>query len=179
MTEPNIHPNIILCGFMGSGKSSVGKSLAKMLDMRFIDVDEYIESNNKMPISSIFEKFGEKYFREQEKEASEFLGRLENTVISCGGGTVLNENNAKLLKKNGFLFYLSVSKETVIKRLAGDNTRPLLLNKGSNEIFSLLESRAPVYKKVSDFTVNADASVFDVALQIEALYKNLCENNAE
>ena len=99
MTEPNIHPNIILCGFMGSGKSSVGKSLAKMFDMRFIDVDEYIESNNKMPISSIFEKFGEKYFREQEKEASEFLGRLENTVISCGGGTVLNENNAKLIKK--------------------------------------------------------------------------------
>ena len=104
-----MNKNIILCGFMGSGKTVTGKALANRLNMDFIDIDAFIEENEKTSVSHIFKTKGEEYFRNLETKAAITLGSRQNTVISCGGGTVLNPKNVTALKQNGNLFYLSVT----------------------------------------------------------------------
>lgn len=153
-----LNNNIVLCGFMGSGKTTVGKKLAALLNMKFVDLDIWIEQHEKLTVSEIFEKKGENYFRTLEAEAAKTLGEQSGLVIACGGGTVLKEENVLSLKKNGIIIYLSVTADVVKKRLESDTTRPLLSKDKSNTIDSLLNSRKPIYEAAADFTVNAGIS---------------------
>ncbi len=137
--------NIYLVGFMGSGKSTVGRILAEKLNMNFVDVDQLIEEEEKMKISDIFKKKGEKYFRELERRKIKDLTKGENLVISTGGGLGADRENMDLMKKTGFVVWLDVSLDEIIKRCEGDKNRPLL-NQSYENIKKLYEKRKPVYK---------------------------------
>lgn len=161
-----MNKNIILCGFMGSGKTVTGKALANRLNMDFIDIDAFIEENEKTSVSHIFKTKGEEYFRNLETKAAITLGSRQNTVISCGGGTVLNPKNVTALKQNGDLFYLSVTPETVIKRLENNTSRPLLAENKEEKIKTLLKNRLPLYKAAADYTIDSNQTVVFAVEQI-------------
>ncbi len=137
--------NIYLVGFMGSGKSTVGRILAEKLNLNFVDVDQLIEEEKKMKISDIFKKKGEKYFRELERKRIKDLSKKENLVISTGGGLGANRENIELMKKTGLVVWLDVSLDEIIKRCKGDKNRPLL-NQPYESLKRLYDSRKPVYK---------------------------------
>ena len=158
--------NIVLCGFMGSGKSTVGKKLAEVLGRKFVDLDLFIEEREGSTVSKIFETKGEEYFRTAEEIAAKELGDKENLVISLGGGTVLRQKNTENLKKNGFLIYLKVSAETVKQRLKNDTARPLIKGNTDEKIKNLLSVREPIYAKAADFTVDADKNVENTVNEI-------------
>ena len=167
-----MNKNIILCGFMGSGKSVTGKALAKRLGKEFIDMDSYIEKEQNLSVNEIFEKFGEDYFRNLETKASVALGNCQNTVISCGGGTVIKKENLTALKQNGQVFYLSVTPETVIKRLKNNSDRPLLAEDKENKIKTLLEGRLPIYESAADYIIDSNQTV---SFAVEQILKILGE----
>lgn len=152
-----IKNNIVLCGFMGCGKTTVGKALAELLQMDFIDLDLFIEEKEGKTVSEIFARHGEEYFRNAETEAARLLGSSDNKVIACGGGTVLKKENVEALKKNGSIFYLFTDADTVKARLKNDTSRPLLAKDKENTINELLEKRKPIYEAAADFTVDATA----------------------
>ncbi len=149
---------VVLIGFMGCGKSTVGEELAKKLGYSFIDTDQWIEEKTQKTISELFAEYGEEYFRELEtKTISEMLDSEENAVISTGGGLPLRKINADMIKKNGFVVYLRVKGKTVEKRLKGDTTRPLLQGENvSEKINSLLEYRDPIYEYGAHLVVDVD-----------------------
>ncbi len=149
--------NLILCGMMGSGKTTVSFALAKLLGWERADTDELIVARYGK-ISDIFEKQGEVYFREVETQITVELAQKDRLVISTGGGLVLKEQNVELLKRNGVIVYLRASIPTLIKRLSEDKDRPLLKAEESLEkrLTSLLSTRAPIYEKAATFTVEVD-----------------------
>lgn len=149
--------NIVLTGFMGTGKSGIGKRLAKKLGMSYLDTDELIEEREKDSISAIFKKKGEEYFRRLETEVVKEVALLDNFVISTGGGVVLREGNIRLLKQNAFIVCLFASPEVILKRTKGDDNRPLLgVNNQKKRIEELLALRKPYYEK-ADFSVDTSA----------------------
>ncbi len=159
--------NIILCGFMGSGKSTIGGLLAKKMGMSFIDLDRYIEKQENRTISRIFEESGEAYFREKEREASVTLGRKQGLVVAAGGGTLTFEENVKAFRENGRIVLLSITPEAVALRLKNDTTRPLLAVPDKlGAIKELFEKRLPLYEKAADIIVDADQSPMQVCAQI-------------
>ncbi len=166
--------NIILIGFMGSGKTSVGTRLSKEWGYHFIDTDQMIETEYGASISTIFEKEGEEKFREME---TALLKRLSDTVtktiIATGGGLPLRKENTVLLKKIGKIFYLKTNRETTLTRLSEDTTRPLLNQTDKEErIDTLLEERIPKYEAVADEIILADhQSFYEIIQKIEQLYK--------
>ena len=109
--------NIVLIGMMGSGKSSIGKLISKKLDLEFIDIDEKIEESENCKISEIFKKKGENHFREIEKNISIKYLKLENKIISLGGGGYINESIRKQCKKNCSTIWLNWKNETLMKRI--------------------------------------------------------------
>lgn len=154
--------NVILCGFMGCGKSTIGKAISKKIKYEFIDSDEFIEKQEKMTIPEIFEKFGEDYFRNKETDAISKISKLDHCVVSLGGGAVLNKKNANIIKKSGKLYFLNVSAQEVYNRLKDDDTRPLLQTDDKlSAISSLLSKRLPIYTEVSDVKINVDSKKID------------------
>mgnify|MGYP002347283595 FL=1 len=148
---------------MGSGKTSVGERLAERLSYQFQDTDQLLEKLAGDTISHIFQVRGEEYFRSLEsKLLLELKGSLNHCVLSTGGGLPLREQNAKLLRELGFVVYLKASKETTVKRLQGDRTRPLLSGGDLNERFDrLLALRSPLYEKAAHMEVVTDGRSFD------------------
>ena len=120
--------NIIIVGAMGSGKSTIGKLLAKKLDKKYIDTDYEIEVNNNCDISTFFERYGETLFREKESEILGALADINNHVISTGGGIILKEENINLLKEIGLIVFLDIGLKAQIKRVKYRKHRPLLKN---------------------------------------------------
>jgi Shikimate kinase len=118
--------NIVLVGFMGAGKTVVGRELAKQLNLKFVDLDSQIESREKRPISEIFSQNGEPYFRKIEKEIVKEASQGEAQVIACGGGAVLDQQNLENLRLNGTLIYLKTSADVIFERTKGYKHRPLL-----------------------------------------------------
>lgn len=136
--------NIVLTGFMASGKSTVGKRLAEINGMRFVDTDELIENENNMKISDIFAEYGEKYFRKLEEETAKKLSETDYAVISTGGGFTVNKNNIAYLRKNGTIVNLNPTLEIILKRLTSESdSRPLAKDK--NRLIELFEMRKPFY----------------------------------
>lgn len=156
--------NIALTGFMGCGKTTIGKRLAKLMGMDFIDLDQKIEKEQGMSISEIFEKNGEMFFRDLETRACHELNTLSNTVIATGGGTVIRDSNAEILKENCLILYLNPTLAQIEKNLQGSTTRPLLqVPNVSEHIKSLHSFRAPQYLDKSDVTVYFPDGVKDNA----------------
>jgi shikimate kinase len=149
---------IFLIGFMGSGKSSVGRILAHKLNLPFFDTDEEIESYAGKSIQDIFEKEGEAHFRELEKTIIQKLIQEENCVIACGGGLACHNNLMQLLNKEGITIYLKLSSERLLNRFKNDSQkRPLLKGKNENEmkvfISDLLDEREFYYSQ-SQFKIS-------------------------
>ena len=148
--------NIFLVGPMGSGKSSLGKKLAKSLDKKFIDTDKEIEKNERKTISEIFENSGESYFREKEREFLINIPSSLNMVIATGGGIVIDQENREKLKENKVIF-LNASVERQHKRTSRSDKRPLLKNVDKlKKLRELYDQRLELYKEVSDFEINVD-----------------------
>ena len=148
--------NIVLVGFMGTGKSAAGKKLAEKLHRDFLELDDMIEKKEGMSITDIFEKKGEPYFRMVEKEVVKEASHRKNIVISAGGGSIVDEENFKNLKHSGKIICLKASPDTILKRTQGLKTRPLLnIPDPKKKIEELLKKREPYYNK-ADFSVNTD-----------------------
>lgn len=150
--------NVVLCGMMGAGKTTIGIKLAELTGKRWYDTDGVI-SDRHGKISDIFEYYGEAHFRKLETEVVKELAPQDELVISTGGGLVLKPENNALLKANGKIVFLRASLETLVKRLRVDDTRPLLHRSAENlrdRLMTLINERAPVYEHVADFVVDVD-----------------------
>lgn len=141
--------NIILVGMMGAGKTTIGKELLNVLkDYTLIDMDSEIENREKMKISEIFEKYGEKHFRELETNLLKELSKNQNQIISTGGGVFEKEENRNILKETGTVFYLKASAEKLFDRIKSQTHRPLLQQGfGVEKVKSILDTREANYSK--------------------------------
>ena len=148
--------NLVLTGFMGTGKTSLGKLLAEKLGRGFVDIDQKIEQDSGMTIPQIFEKYGEKYFRELEKNAVKEVAARKNLVIATGGGTVKDEENIRLLKESGVMVCLTTEPEEIFRRTERRGERPVLDASDEdrlNTIKKLLAERQKFYAQ-ADYTVD-------------------------
>ncbi len=148
--------NIALIGFMGAGKTAVGRALAQKMNREFVEMDALIEKKADKSIAEIFKQEGEIAFRELEIIVTREVSGAGNRVIACGGGIVLNKINIDRLKQSSIIVYLAVSPGAVARRTTQDNgIRPLLnVNDRTAEIKSLLRFRKPLYENAADITVN-------------------------
>ena len=161
--------NIVLIGFMASGKSTIGKILSKIFMYRFIDTDELIETHLQMKIIKIFEIFGESYFRKVETEILNKIKKNKNSIIATGGGLPVLDHNKKILKSLGHIFYLEIGLKTFKKRTIYDINRPLKKRE------DLLKKRIAHYKRIADFTINCDYNSPEIiASKIKSIYENCC-----
>lgn len=156
--------NLILCGFMGCGKTTVGKVLAEKLGRTFMDTDTLIEERAGIRISEIFDREGEAHFRDLEHQACVLLSEQDNLVISTGGGALTYERNARALKKNGAVIFLDVPFDIIVKRIGGDAGRPLF--RSEPDARALYEHRYSLYKKNAGYTVDASGTPGDTANEI-------------
>lgn len=165
--------NIYLVGFMGTGKTSVGRLLAKNKGWSFVDLDELIELKEQRRIVDIFAKEGEPYFRKIEKKILKDISTQKKFVVACGGGIVLDQDNIKLMRKTGSLICLSASGEEILKRVRADLHRPLL-NVGDQRkrIELLLKMRNPYYMKADKVIDTSGFSIKQVAAKISKILKN-------
>jgi len=149
--------NLFLVGPMGSGKSAVGKHLARLLNMRFFDSDAEIERRTGVDIAFIFEKEGEVGFRQREREAIEALTSMDRIVLATGGGAVLLQENRRVLSERGRVVYLKTSVAQQAERVRHGRTRPLLSNVDTaTKLGELMEQRAALYAEIADVTVATD-----------------------
>jgi shikimate kinase len=148
--------NIVLTGFMGTGKTAVGQALAKRLNRQFIEVDSKIEQMAGKSISDIFKDNGEIYFRELEIGAIKQAAAGKKQVIACGGGVVLNTINVDRLRETGVIINLVASPQMILKRTSGNaGSRPLLdVQQPAERIRELLKFRKPFYDKAADLIIN-------------------------
>ena len=154
--------NIFLIGFMGAGKSTVARHLQKRLKMNLAEMDERIEKEQGMTIPEIFEKYGESRFRDLESELILTIGKEGNTIVSCGGGVVVRPENIDYMKKNGRVFYLKTSPETVYNRVKDSTNRPILNgNMNVEYIAGLMEKRRALYEGAADITITTDGKSVD------------------
>ncbi len=163
--------NIILIGFMGVGKTSLGKLLAQKLGRGFIDLDEKIEHDANLTIPEIFERYGEKYFRELEKAAVKEVSTRRNIVIATGGGTVKDEENLQLLKNSGVIICLTTEPEEIFRRTARRGERPVLDGGGNERLETIKKLLAEREKFYSQADFNIDTTDWS-PLQI---VNNICE----
>lgn len=159
--------NIVLTGFMGTGKTEVGKILAQRFGYTFLDADSIIEQEQKMSITEIFRLYGEPYFRDIESAVLRRLAERDRVVISTGGGAVLRQENMDYLRKKGIIVCLTASPETILRRTSNDNSRPLLqVEDPLKKIKELLEFRRPYYER-SDIMIDTEGkSPLEVAEEI-------------
>lgn len=158
--------NIILIGFMGSGKSTVGKLIAQRQSKEHIEMDDLIlHRSGRSSISEIFAQDGEIRFRELEMEIAKEVSNKKNNIISSGGGVVMNKINIDYLKIGGPIVYLKTGFHELEKRLEGDSTRPLFQNKGKAR--ELYEMRAVLYETYADHVIKTDnKSVVEVVTSV-------------
>lgn len=165
--------NIVLCGFMGSGKSVTGKLIAEKLGFTFVDMDSFLEKQSGMSVNDIFKTLGEPSFRRMETEAAKQLGQKDSLVIATGGGAVLNPQNVNYLKANGIVFLLNVTADTVKNRLKNDASRPLLAKDKENTIENLLSERKAAYLSAADYIIDSNSSKFCTADDIIKIYNSV------
>ena len=150
--------NVVLMGFMGAGKTTIGRKLAKALECEFIDTDERIEIEQKRKISDIFAEDGEETFRDMETNLLKHLqDREEGFVLSIGGGMPVREENRTLLRNLGTVVYLKTSKAEIIRRVSGDKNRPLLQGGDLDEkVTNLMKAREQIYKDTAHKEIVTD-----------------------
>lgn len=149
--------NIVLTGFMGAGKTAVGRELANILKWNLIDIDDEIVKTQGLSISEIFSSLGEAAFRDIETEMIRETGRNNNVIISTGGGAILRQGNMELLKSNGIVVCLTAAPETILERTGRSTKRPLLnVEDPLGRIKELIEARRPFYEK-ADITIDTES----------------------
>ena len=170
--------HVILIGFMGSGKSTVGFRLSYKLKKCLIDTDKLIEQREGMSISDMFARKGEGYFRQKETEClNSLFHELGSRIVSLGGGTPIREENREIIKKLGKVIYLQASPDTIYQRVKYDTSRPLLQCEDPKaRIEALLKERNPIYESVADIVIHVDGKEMKEVVQeiVEAVqYENI------
>jgi shikimate kinase len=159
--------NIYIVGFMGTGKTSVGRQLAKKKKWNFVDLDELIELQQQRRVVDIFAKEGEAYFRKIEKKALKQVSGQDKFIVAGGGGVVLDPDNIKLMKKTGVLICLCANCQTILKRVSGSTQRPILnVEKPRERIELLLKMRAPYYMQADKSIDTSRLSISQVVAKI-------------
>lgn len=162
-----MNKNVVLIGFMGSGKTSVGKRLSVALKREFIDTDDFIVNREGMSINDIFEKKGEDYFRSIERELCQRFSEPKSKIIATGGGVIKNPDNVENLKEGGVIIYLKSTPEKIAHNLRYDNSRPLLAGKNKEKkIAALMAEREPLYNSCADYTVDVGNINIEETLEI-------------
>jgi shikimate kinase len=157
--------NIVLCGFMGTGKTSVGKRLSELLGRDFVDLDSLIEADAGMAISRIFASQGEPAFRALEARMVERVARRAGCVVAAGGGTIVDEKNLKRLKRNGIVVTLTADTKTILRRVGAAGDRPLLRGRNKAErIRALMAKRAQAYAR-ADIVIDTSCKSIDEVAQ--------------
>lgn len=166
------YKNIILIGFMGSGKTSVGKKLSMKLKREFIDMDDFLEKREKMSITDMFATIGEAGFRALEADLCKRFDAPKDKIIATGGGVIKSPSNMANLKKGGVVIYLKSTPAAIAFNLQYDNTRPLLqVEDKEAKIAELMEQREPLYKKYADITI--DVSELELDDTVDLIIKKL------
>jgi shikimate kinase len=149
--------NIYLVGLMGAGKTTIGRSLAKRLEMRFLDTDKEIESRTGVSIPTIFEIEGEEGFRKRESQVIQETAAKSGRVVATGGGSVLREENRIAMRQSGFVVYLNVTPSTLLERTRHDKNRPLLqVADPLLKLAQLFAARDPLYRAVAECVVEEE-----------------------
>lgn len=162
--------NIILCGFMGSGKTVVGKELAKILGVKFVDTDELIEKEQGVAIKAIFATRGEDYFRELEHQMCRKLADTKNSIISTGGGALTFERNVQAIKSGGGkVVFLDASFDVICERIGDSTTRPLFQDKEKAK--ALYIERKDKYLAAADYVIDGDMAARKTAMDIASLFR--------
>ena len=179
----NSTTNIFLVGLMGSGKTTIGRSLAKRLNKRFVDADHEIEARTGASIPWIFEIEGEASFRQREADVIRDLTAQEDIVLATGGGAVLNEESRKFLKERGTVVYLRASVNSILQRTSHDRNRPLLQTDDPRaRIEELSLQRAPLYQEVAHIIIemgrpNIQSFVQSIISQLPSHFEPLLSEN--
>jgi len=170
--------NIALIGFMGTGKTAVGKALAEKLGKKFIELDSLIEQKTGKTIPEIFKQDGEIAFRELEIEVTKEVAEGKNQIIACGGGVVLNKINIDRLRKESLIVYLTASPKIILKRTSNDaEERPLLkVANPALTIQGLLKFRKPFYERAADIKI--DTSKLGIGSVVEQIIEKLKEDES-
>ncbi|HHW56706.1 MAG TPA: shikimate kinase [Clostridia bacterium] len=163
--------NIVLTGFMATGKTTVGRKVATTMSFGFIDTDKMIEKMANMTVPDIFDKYGEEYFRKLERAAVKKVARLKNFVIATGGGVVLNPSNIVQLRKNGVVICFKARPEIILRNIGKNKERPLLMvDNPEGKVKELLKEREPFYK-FTDYTIDvSDMTIDEVAEEVIRAY---------
>ena len=157
MVPMNRTQNVFLVGPMGAGKSAVGRQLARLLHLDFVDSDEEIEARTGVDVPFIFEKEGEAGFRKREAKVIDDLTRRDRIVLATGGGVIIDPANRNHLGARGFVIYLHTSVDQQLARTRKGRDRPLLANDDPRVILeALMEVREPLYREIADLTVDTD-----------------------
>lgn len=160
---------VYLCGFMGCGKSHIGRLLARELDAVFVDLDKYIVDNEGMTIPEIFKTKGEPYFRDIE---AQFIKNFKgSTIVATGGGAMLRDETAQFAREVGTVFFIDVSFDTCYSRIKGDTNRPLVMNNSKEQLKEIFDKRFPVYKKNSDYAIDGERTDREIAEDIIDILK--------
>lgn len=150
-----MNASVYLCGFMGCGKSHIGRLLAAELGREFLDMDRYIVEHEKMSIPQIFEKFGEPRFRQLE---AKYIRQLSGGyIVATGGGALINEHTAQFARESGLSVYINTSFENCYERIKNDSNRPLVVNNTPEQLRQIYDARAEIYRRNSMAMVNGNA----------------------
>ena len=162
--------NIILCGFMGCGKTTIGKLLAKQLSMEFIDLDQQIEQNQQMSIPEIFSQWGEERFRQLEHEAVAELSRRIRCIVSTGGGALTFSRNLAVLSPQDLVVFIDASFPVCYERIK-DSSRPVVRRSTPRQLEEVFAVRRPLYQKAAGLWVSGDRPAQEIADEIAREYK--------
>ncbi len=150
-----MNASVYLCGFMGCGKSHIGRLVAAELGREFLDMDRYIVEHEKMSIPQIFEKFGEPHFRQLE---AKYIRQLSGGyIVATGGGALINEHTAQFARESGLSVYINTSFENCYERIKNDSNRPLVVNNTPEQLRQIYDARAEIYRRNSMAMVNGNA----------------------
>lgn len=166
--------SVYLCGFMGCGKSHIGRQLAVALNRKFVDLDRHIVTSEKMTIPEIFDKLGEPHFRKLEAEYIRELS--DGSIVATGGGALINDETAKFARESGLSVYINTSFEVCYKRIKGDSNRPLVMNNSPEQLEELYDKRAEIYRRNAACMVNGNTYDTVIVGEIVKLAKYYEEN---
>lgn len=161
--------NIVLCGFMGSGKTVVGRELAKIMGAKFVDTDELIEKEQGIAIKAIFATHGEDYFRDLEYEMCKKIAQMKGAVVSTGGGAMTFARNVEAIKQGSKVVFLDASFDVICDRIGNSTTRPLFQDREKAK--RLYDERKDKYLAAADYVVNGDMGARKTALEIADLFR--------
>jgi len=164
--------NIVFLGMMGSGKTTIGSLVSKKLNLNFFDIDEYIEKKIGEKISKIFDKKGEKFFRDIEEKTTLEILKKKNIIIALGGGAFINANIRREVLRNHISFWLKLDDKTILKRIKKNPKRPIAYNLSTEKLIQLIKKRTEIYSKAL-YSIKCDnMSKTDVAKKVINIYEN-------